>query len=138
MNFETGPFFAASVALISSGLLDRRLAVIAWATCGRDAALRRPRVAAGHDPSFGRRSAPSLPCGSSVSFGIQPFHVISDAGLERIAGLIAKSTPNAGEIRLGKILVVRVRVLDVSRFDVRASGAVQHSDQVVARASLCA
>jgi hypothetical protein len=45
MNFETGPFFAASAALISSGLFDRRLAFIVWTTSGRDAALRRPRVA---------------------------------------------------------------------------------------------
>src|SRR5205085_8721095 len=120
MNFETGPFFAASVALISSGPFDRRLAVIAWATCGRDAALGRPRVAAGHDLSFGRRSAPSLPCRSSVSFGIQPFHVIGHAGFEREARLVAKSLANAGEIRLGKILVMRVRVLDVIRFEIRA------------------
>jgi hypothetical protein len=42
MNWETGPFFAASAALISSGLFDRRLVFIIF---GRDAALRRPRAA---------------------------------------------------------------------------------------------
>src|SRR5213075_1906208 len=34
MNFETGPFFAASAALISSGLFDGRLAFIVWASGG--------------------------------------------------------------------------------------------------------
>jgi hypothetical protein len=35
MNFETGPFFAASAALISSGLFGRRLAFIVWANLGQ-------------------------------------------------------------------------------------------------------
>src|SRR6266404_5387496 len=113
MNFETGPFFAASAALISSGHFDRRLAFIAWEISGRDAALRRPRVARRESPSFGRRSAPSLPSGSSVSFGIQPAHVIGYTRFKGELRLIAQCAAHPAEIGLGEILVMGVRVLDV-------------------------
>src|ERR1700731_2312650 len=49
------------------------------------------------------------------SFRVEPFHVIGHTGLERVFRFVAETVADAGQIRLRKILVMRVRVLDVIR-----------------------
>src|SRR5205085_12337190 len=110
MNFEIGPFSAARAAFISSGLFDRPLVFIAWETCGNDAALWCPPALARQGRSFGRPGAPSLPRKLARSSGIQPLHVIGHTLFEGKLRLIAKGAPDTGQVGLGKILVVRVRI----------------------------
>ena len=58
--------------------------------------------------------------GLGAGLGIEPFHVISYAGFERKARFVAETLTDAGEIGLGKILVMGVRVFDVIRLEIRA------------------
>src|SRR5207245_6271443 len=49
----------------------------------------------------------------ALLFWIQPLHVIFNAGLERKLRLITECAPSFVQVRLGEILVVGMRIVDV-------------------------
>src|SRR5205814_4064190 len=76
-----------------------------------------------------RDDMPSLPLISIR--GIKPFHVVGDTCLERITWFVAEAVADIREIRLGEILIMGMRILDIIRFEISAERVIQHLDQLV-------
>ena len=59
---------------------------------------------------------------------IQPLHVITYAVFERKAWLVPKRAARVREIGLRKVLIVRVRIIEIFRLKVCAQTFVQNLD----------
>src|SRR5258707_7364896 len=69
---------------------------------------------------------------------IQPFHIIGYPCFKWKLRGVTECAARVGQIRLGEILVMGVRIIEVIRLKISLQGAVQNKDELVKRPGLAA
>src|SRR5205807_3038484 len=69
---------------------------------------------------------------------IQPFHIIGHPRFKWKLWRVTERAARVGQIRLGEILVMGVRIIEVIRLKIGLQGAIQNKDELVKRPGLAA
>src|SRR6478609_2153962 len=69
---------------------------------------------------------------------IQPFHIIGYPRFKWKFRRVTERAARVGQIRLGEILVMGVRIIEVIRLKISLERAIQNKDELVKRSSLAA
>src|SRR5256885_16682113 len=69
---------------------------------------------------------------------IQPFHIIGYPRFKWKLRLVTERAARLGQIRLGEILVMGVRIIEVIRLKIGLQGAIQNKDEIVKKSRLAA